>query len=391
MLRRSVARLVLLVSLAAGTVAWAGFVSLNTVLDPDRSRDVADALYEDDAVRDRIADNLAAAARRAVPDEAGVTDEQIQSAARAALASPAVGSLVVDSLVAVHQGFLGRGEIPKQIDAGAVGVAARASLVEARPELDGVLPPAPELTIPLPTERIPNARPLRTALSAAVPVLALAALGGIVLALVFTNDRPSILRSVGIRAIVVSAVCLVIALGLPRLAEALAPDQAEIVAALVGALMRSTLTPALVLAGCGLAAVAAATLWKRVPGDGAARSGGPVPERRGTQASRPANRLEPPARRDARSRPAQRPAARRPPSPQGNQNPPRDEPWVPRPQPQPSPSPSPLSSHRSAPGLTRLTRWVDGVGWVVDPDEPEIPASARWVPGVGYVVDTPEG
>jgi hypothetical protein len=32
------------------------------------------------------------------------------------------------------------------------------------------------------------------------------------------------------------------------------------------------------------------------------------------------------------------------------------------------------------------TRWVAGVGWVVESAD-DIPATARWVPGVGYVVE----
>ena len=32
------------------------------------------------------------------------------------------------------------------------------------------------------------------------------------------------------------------------------------------------------------------------------------------------------------------------------------------------------------------TRWVTGVGWVVESAE-HIPPEARWVPGVGYVIE----
>ncbi|RMH66838.1 MAG: hypothetical protein D6683_18295, partial [Actinomyces sp.] len=35
-------------------------------------------------------------------------------------------------------------------------------------------------------------------------------------------------------------------------------------------------------------------------------------------------------------------------------------------------------------------RWVEGHGWVLDPDDPNPPPpNARWVDGVGYVVPGP--
>jgi len=41
---------------------------------------------------------------------------------------------------------------------------------------------------------------------------------------------------------------------------------------------------------------------------------------------------------------------------------------------------------RRQPAPDGATRWVAGVGWVVESAD-HIPATARWVPGVGYVVE----
>src|SRR5690606_5843891 len=45
------------------------------------------------------------------------------------------------------------------------------------------------------------------------------------------------------------------------------------------------------------------------------------------------------------------------------------------------------TTHQDAPSQpSGPTRWVAGVGWVVESAE-HIPPEARWVPGVGYVVE----
>ncbi|HEY1118600.1 MAG TPA: hypothetical protein VGE43_12890, partial [Acidimicrobiales bacterium] len=181
MVRRALAAALLGLSLWIGSLAWSGFLLTRTVLDPDRSERVAEALYEDEAVRDRLAANIAGGVQAALPPGAPVDDATIDAGADAALASPAVEALFVDAFVRTHQAMLGEGDVPREIDGGSFGAAGRESLVAAHPALDGVLPAAPELAVPLPTERVPNLGPVRRGLLSAVPILAAASAVGALL------------------------------------------------------------------------------------------------------------------------------------------------------------------------------------------------------------------
>ena len=50
-MRRTLAAAILGISLWIGSLAWSGFIMTSTVLNPDRSEDVAEALLDNDAVR----------------------------------------------------------------------------------------------------------------------------------------------------------------------------------------------------------------------------------------------------------------------------------------------------------------------------------------------------
>lgn len=378
-MRRGLATFILTISLWMGTIAWSGFVALNTVLDPGRSERVAVTLYEDDAVRNQLIDNIADSLATLVPAGAPISRPQLEQAATVAVESPAVKAVVVDAFVQSHKAFLGEGEAPESINAGAFGEAARAALVSARPELDGQLPPAPELQIQLPTENMPDLGGLRRQLQTIVPVLALLAAAGATLALIVTSNRPAVLRRAGIWAMGVSATIVAFAYVVPWLARALVPSQADVVAALIGALAETTRTPAIAMAAAGLGGVLLSFVWRALPDAAPASSSEPRPDRRGSVITgRPttAPRMRPivdgpaPAAssRVGRSQPA--PATVRPPASRVT-------------------GPYPVAT-ASDPMTTRMAqpRWVEGQGWVIDPtDRGAIPAEARWVPGVGYVVD----
>ncbi len=423
--RRALAAAILGISLWIGSLAWSGFLITRTVLDPDRSREVADALYEDETVRARLAANIAGAAAAALPPGVEVDRATLDAAATAALDSPAVEAVVVDAFVATHQAFLGEGEVPRSVDAGAFGAAARESLVGMRPELDGIIPAAPELAVELPTKRVPNFGPVRAALLTAVPILAALAAIGALLALGVTSNRPAILRRSGVWAIGLAAGVLLFAYGIPALADRFAPDQAEVIAALIGAMAASTRGPALTLAAAGVAGIAASFVWKVAPvvfdgddepprrevRDRATATPARTPWTQRRDLPRPARpAVNPPVNAPApEPTPVRRPPATDPttaaptwrPAPDGPARPPAPATGTPpaptrvesavAPQPQPQPQP-PMPPARTAPApgpdpATPRTRWVEGVGWVLESGADRIPESARWVPGVGYVVD----
>ena len=375
-MRRALAAALLGISLWIGSLAWSGFVMTRTVLDPGRSEDIADALLEDEAVRAQIEANIAGSVATALPPGAAVDRAAIDAGAEAALDSPAVEAVVRDALVRTHQAFLGEGDVPRSIGSDEIGGSARDALVAERPELGGVLPDAPSIEVPLPTERLPNLGPVRRTLSTAVPLLALVSAVGVVLSLVVTTDRPRVIRRAGFWAVGLSAVVLLFAYGVPAIAHEVAPDQAQIVAALVSALAAATRGPALALAGAGLAAIVVAAVWRSSPVAAPVAAAPAAPARSGRAA-----RSSRPRRRDLPT-PHRRPVAAPPPA---------------RPAPVPQTA-DPTSVWRDAsPGVTRVeasppvatrvgARWVPGTGWVHD-GSGDIPAGAKWVPGVGYVVE----
>lgn len=384
-MRRAFAAVVLAVSLWIGSLAWTGFIMTRTVLDPGRSEAVANTLLDDPDVHDQLVANIAGGLQAAIPDGFDVDRATLDAAAETALDSPEVEALFRTAFVDTHQAFLGEGDPPRSIDGGAFGSAARAALVESNPELDGLLPAAPTLEIPLPTERVPDLGPVRRALDVAVPMLAAVAAFGAMTALLVTSNRPAILRRTGVWAIALSAFVLVFAFGIPALAHSVAPAQAAVVASLIGALAAASQGPALALAGAGVAALVASFLWR--------------PAARAVMA-------------EPQPRPPRQPGGRRSPHPQTQRIPrqPRRQPGTSRaapqrtvpapvrtPAPPPSPPPSapaPTTVQRAVPDTpTRPPvadrpgrRWVEGTGWVLDGSE-SIPPDARWVPGVGYVVD----
>jgi hypothetical protein len=361
MIRRSVAGLVLGLSLFAGSLAWSGFLALSTVLDPGRSEAVAESLYDDPQIRDQLTSNLVAAFEAALPEGVALPPEQLEAVAAGVLEDPAVEALITEAFVQTHAAFLGEGEPPRTLDAGAIGAAARGALVSLEPGLDAVLPPAPELVVELPTDRVPDAGPLRRFLQAMVPVLALSAAAGVVLALLLTTDRPSVLRRAGRWAISTSAFALLVGLGLPWLIVRLAPEQAQVVAALFAVLLRSVVVPAVALAAAGVVALLVGAIWSSAP----------------ASAGRPASAV--PSGVSGRPAPA---GAAAPPT--ATYRPPDGSPDPPPLRSAPGPVPAtPLRPARSRPE----PRWVEGVGWVQHPLDEQPPDGARWVPGVGYVLD----
>ncbi len=440
MIRRSVAGAILGVSLLLGSLAWSGFLALRTVFEPDRSRQVAEELLDNDNVRSQLAANLGSSLDALIPSEVPVPEGAVEQAASAALDDPAVRELLLVAFADTHRAFLGDGEAPSEIDLSAVAESVRTSLVTAVPALATVVPAAPALVVPLPTEHVPDASPLRSLLERVVPTMAVLAALGAFFALVFTNDRPGILRRAGFWALGTTAFYLVVGLGLPRLVRRLAPDQGEVVAALLTALLRTTLRPSIVLGVCGAGLLGLSVVWG-APARVARSAGGPKPERpqprRGAPPARPGAQSQPIGRPDqvdpypapvyrplAAPQPARLPqeprrqaAAPAPPAPSPRPTPPAPEPAYPPPArgvprhgstldwPTSSPVPEPTAvqsafepdrpvaaAAEGASGVEELyrPRWHPDHGWVLHPNDPRPrPQTARWVEDVGWVIPGP--
>ena len=466
MIRRSIAGLILGPSLLIGSLAWSGFLALRTVFDADRSRDVAEELLDNDEVRSQLTDNLGSAIEAALPAEVPLSNEQVEQVAAEVLDDPAVEELILTAFSSAHGAFLGEGNVPQTLDLTAAADALRTAVMRVAPAFESSIPDAPTLRVALPTDRIPDAGPIRGFLQTAVPIMAVVAIAGGLLALLATSDRASVLTKAGIWALSTTIFYLLLGLGVPWLLRQYAPDQAEVLAALVTALLRTTLIPSLVLGVFGAGLIAAAIMWPDTkkqqreperpeaprPARAAAAPRGPAwpgpvpqplvypePDWSEVSGARPQSSPTPTgadptivkpaataptgpdplvAPESPASRPApvpERPAVRADPAPARSDLPP-PLPTVSsvsqRRQPSPSdsdgpaeaadesrriPDPSRGSSSRlptkeqdDRPSKWRPPRWVEGHGWVMDPDDPKPPPpNASWVEGIGHVVPGP--
>ncbi len=401
MFRRALSAAILGPSLVLASLAWSGFLALRTVFEPDRSREIAEELFDNDAVRDQLADNLANAIGAAIPAGGPAISDEVGVAARSVLDDPNFQRLVIAAFSDTHRAFLGEGDAPQSLDLGLIATSLREALVDVAPGLDSRLPAAPDLMVELPTENIPDASPARSFLQWAVPILAALAGIGALLALFVANKRDRVLRKAGIWALSTTAIFLFIGLAVPWLLRRLLPDQSEILAAFIAAILRSTLRPSIVLAICGVALIVASIVWKKF--DQSRRDRARDERRREKAEDREEAAYE-------HERHAPQPAAYAAPPPAPAPAPPA---WAPPPRPvAPAPAPPPpvappvappapvapvappAAPHMPAPAPAAAEperwlppRWDPEHGWVLNPNDPKPPPpSARWVDGVGYVV-----
>lgn len=260
-MRRSLSAVVLGLSLFLGSVGWAALTVTRTALDPSRSTELADQMFERPELRDALVQILADRIGSLLPPGVAVPRQQLEVIAERTLEDPSVELLVRDGLVEVHQKAVRGDSTDTVLHATAVGTAARNVLVADQPELDPLLPQAPALRVALPTAGLSFLGGLRDALDRAAVAAGTLALVGTLMALVVTRDRPMVLRRVSAWAFGTAGFWLVLALGIPRLVAALAPTQG-IIAGAIAAVMFGSMIPAVVtLLGLGVGVLLASWLW----------------------------------------------------------------------------------------------------------------------------------
>jgi len=246
-------------ALLVGSFAWWGFLSMRTVFDENRTETVAAELLDNEAVVDQIGVNIGRALEAAMPDSVQLTDDQVDAGVQIVLADPAVRGLIIDSLGSTHRAFLGLEDMPSTIDLGPALASSRERIAVFAPTIAAEIPE--EFEVELPTERIPDASPVKRFLERTVPLLAAAATVMAVLALLTTSDRSRVLGRAARWAIGSTVFYLVVGLGIPYLLREFAPDQAEVFAALLAALLRAALFPSIVLGGIGAVLLLLSMFW----------------------------------------------------------------------------------------------------------------------------------
>lgn len=263
-MRRSLSGLVLGLALTLGSFSWAGFVLRNTVLNPSRSEAFANQVVDNSRLRSALTARLADGLSDTLPTDAPVPRQALEAAAGDALAEPTIVDELKRALVAVHQNALNGVEENVTLDASVLGSAARNQLVGDRPELDSRVPASPEITVELPTSglsflgKIRNGVGLFTLYSAALAVAA-----GII-ALIVAKDRPKVLRRVAFWAFGTAAFWLAVGIGVPLVANVLAPSSAALVAGAIDVFFGAMVIPAIFIAGVGGGLLVVSALWPNV-------------------------------------------------------------------------------------------------------------------------------
>ncbi len=403
-MRRTLAAVILGPSLLLASLAWSAFGLLNTMLNPERSEKVATVLLDDPIVQQQLRETVAGAVGSQLPDAVPVSEQMLEDGAGIALDNPAVELVIRDAFVQAHQAFLGEAEIPSEVDLGAAAGDVRSNTLADIPGANELLPESPSLTIDLPTQNIPNLGGFRRWLARVAPLMALAAVAGVGLALLTTTDRPKVLRRAGVWALGASVVWLILNLAVPWAANEWFSGQAAIAASLIDAMFGEMLRPALVLAGLGIGLFVASLVVpvvQRTSGRASRTDGGVVMRRSNDLAGGLPEPLY-----QAPARPARTP------------QPLPDSPPVIPPPARPTASAAPTVAPQAAPGPAPASEpkpppveqeWIPGVGYVdpgsapaaePTPEPPPAPSAAppapepkpepTWIPGVGYVDDPPE-
>ncbi len=260
-MRRGLASLIMGLSLLVASASWAGFVMSHTVLDPGRSERLADHLLEDPEVRAAVADRIADALQSQVPKGVAIPRQNLQEAANLALDDPRVRMLVRDGIVRAHQNALNGVDEPIALDAGVVGEAGRAALVQLAPTLDPLLPAAPQLAVEVPGTGLSWLGTVKDYVDRFTLLGALAAGAGLVASFLITTRRAAALRRVSFWGFGASAFWLVAAYGLPGLVGFIAPSAMAIASAVVDVFAGAMIRPALVMAGISAALLMASIVW----------------------------------------------------------------------------------------------------------------------------------
>jgi hypothetical protein len=265
-MRQGVSALIVGLSLLVATVSWAGFTLSRTVLDPGRSERLAEQLLDNPQVREALIVRTTDVLADQVPADIPVRRDLLEAAAEQVIDDPRVEALLVDGLVRVHQNALAGRDEPVMIDGGALAAAARDSLVDGRPALDAVLPPAPVVEVELPTAGLARLGAVKNFVDRYTTLTAVAALFGFVTALAVAKRRAPVLRRVALWGYGAAAFWLLAGFGIPRVAEALSPTSGAIASAAAdvffGAMIRPAVTMA-VVATVLLAAGFALPAWER--------------------------------------------------------------------------------------------------------------------------------
>lgn len=256
---RGLARALTGLALLCASFAWAGWIYLHTIGDPNRLERVATAVVDDPAARAEIAASFTGQ----LVDTLGIDPQLepvVQSAVVGALSDPRVTDDVIAAIGASHANALGvDDDRSTTIDTAGFMVAVRDQLVQISPEAADLVPVDGVGELTLPRFQPPGVGTLRRIAEPAVNTLALVAVGLLGLSLVL-GDRRSTLRRYGIWALCSGLGWLLVPIIVNAAARAWADGVDAIVAAALTESRRTVLPVAMAIAASGVAAVVVSLL-----------------------------------------------------------------------------------------------------------------------------------
>jgi hypothetical protein len=279
-MRRAAASILITLGLVCAGVAWWAYAARATVLDAARSERIADTLITQPVIQDAVAEGLGNALRQALPPGTPISDEQISTAAHAALADPRATAALKTAVLTSHQRLVGTYDGPVTLDVSPIAVAGRDALLAARPELAGALPEAPSLSVDLPTQHLPRLGwlPERTReLFGLALMLAFTFLG---LGILASSDRPKVLSRTGRWALRAGIFWAIFGWGLPYLFTKIDEPRLAALGAIGVATVGPMIAPAVLLVSAGIGALLGARAWRTALAalPAAPPSGGPAPQ-----------------------------------------------------------------------------------------------------------------
>lgn len=256
---RGLARALTGLALLCASFAWAGWIYLHTIGDPQRLERVATAVVDDPAARAEIAASFTGQLVESFGIEPSL-QPVVESAVVGALSDPRVTDDVIAAIGASHANALGvDDDRPTTIDTAGFMVAVRDQLVQISPEAAELVPVEGVGELTLPRFQPPGVGTLRRIAEPAVNTLALVALGLLALSLVI-GDRRSTLRRYGVWALCSGLGWLLVPLLVNAAARTWADGVDSIIAAALTESRRTVLPVALGIAASGAAALVVSLL-----------------------------------------------------------------------------------------------------------------------------------
>lgn len=249
-------------ALLCASFAWAGWIYLHTIGDPQRIERVAMAVVDDPAARAELASSFA----DQLAGSFGIDPQYqpvLESAVLGALSDPRVTDEVIAAVGAAHADALGVGDgTPSTIDTATFMVAVHDQVEQISPEAAALVPSEGVGELTLPQFQPPGVGTLRRMAEPIVDILALAALGLLTFGLL-VGDRRSVLRRYGFWAIGAGLGWLVVPLLVNAAARAWASGADAIIAAAMAESRRTVLPVAMGLAASGALALVLSMLVGR--------------------------------------------------------------------------------------------------------------------------------